>query len=210
MGHDEPNYRSPRTQCHTHKHTYTEMHPHIGHRNWIVWFAENFLDAEYTWSQQGDDRVGTLAACHAHEMPWRVLFRIHKLQVIRKSDYMAKLRLPEDITPADWTLLNSQIGTFLKVLISCERQWFLELQWRSSCSRVGVTTMVRYRCSSRRQWSKLSHGGIHCCGVDSSLCGIRTRATKLPSVSSEVTKNTVRMQSAIGCRATHTGTCAHM
>jgi hypothetical protein len=86
-----------------------------GHREWIVWFAENFLDAEYTWSQQGDERVGTLAACHAHEMPFRVLFRIHKLQVIRKSTYMANLLLPDKITAADRKLLEAQIHTFMKV-----------------------------------------------------------------------------------------------
>jgi hypothetical protein len=89
--------------------------------SWIVWFAENFLDAEYTWSQEGDARLGTMPSCHAHEQAFRGLFRLLKLLNIRDSDYMAQLTLSAKITVEHEVTLRAQIKTFLTVPIAMDQ-----------------------------------------------------------------------------------------
>jgi hypothetical protein len=90
---------------------------------WIVWFAKNFLDAEFTWSQESDARLGTMSSCHAHEQAFRGLFRLHKLLNIRDSGYMEQLNLPAATTSQDRKILEAQIGTFLKVLTAMDHAY---------------------------------------------------------------------------------------
>jgi hypothetical protein len=82
---------------------------------WIVCFAKLFLDAEYTWSQEADERLGTLPACHAHELPFRSLARILKLLKLRSSSFMDHLKFPGHVTLEEQHELRRRCHTFLTV-----------------------------------------------------------------------------------------------